>query len=315
MKQLGFSNIIGFDPRADRRKESKRTYDIETVSTISMALAKHPDCMIISTPPDLHYKYASIAIKNDIHFFTEVNLSSKVVSKIIKKMQNKSIIGAPSSTLLFHPMIKKLEKLLNSKKIGKTLTVYHHFGNYLPNWHPWEDYRKFYVAKKATGAAKEIVPFELVWLTHLFNKIKAVSANIHKVSNLDVKIDDVYQVFIEFKNRIQCTLIIDVISEPSINETEVIGEKGIIRCDWGTGIIKIGKGNKWKEIKIKIGKVATGYKENVPSESTYVEEMKDFVNAVKKKSKLRHTFFDELIILQVLDAIEKSNQKSKKIII
>ncbi len=315
MKKLGFSKIFGFDPREDRRKDAEKMYKIETISTISDALAKHPDCMIISTPPDLHYSYASIAIKNNIHFFTEVNLSSRDVSRIIKKMQKKTIVGVPSSTMLFHPMINKLEKLFKDERIGKILTVYYHFGHYLPNWHPWEDYRKFYVSKKETGAAREIVPFELVWMINLFSEIHSVYSNIHKLSKLDADIDDVYQVFIEFKNGVQCTFIIDVITEPAINEIEVTGERGVIRCDHNTGIIKIGKGSKWKEIKVKTEKMASGYKGNTPSDSTYVKEMKDFLNAIHKKSSPRHTFFDELKILQVLDAIEKSNKKSKKITI
>jgi len=230
-------------------------------------------------------------------------------------MQHKSVVGVPSSTMLFHPIIKELEKLVKNKKIGEILTIYHHFGHYLPNWHPWEDYRKFYVSKKETGAAREVVPFELVWITKLFSEIHSVYGSIHKLSKLETDIDDVYQIFIEFKNGIKCTFIIDVISEPAINETEIIGEKGIIRCDHNSGIIRIGKGSKWKEVKIKTEKMSSGYKGNTPSDSIYVEEMKDFLSVVQKKSSPKHTFLDELKILQVLDAIEKSNQKSKKIII
>ena len=171
--KLGLKNIIGFDPRLDRRLESEKLYKITTVSTINEGLKKNPICMIISTPPNLHYKYAVIAIKNNIHFFTEVNISSSDVKKIIQQLNKKSIIGLPSSTLLYNPLIKKLKVILAKKQIGKPLTVYHHFGHYLPNWHPWEDYREFYVSKRKTGAAREIVPFELVWLTFLFSNIKS----------------------------------------------------------------------------------------------------------------------------------------------
>ena len=75
--KLGYCDIIGFDPRNDRRKESKKKYNIHSVSTIEEGLEHKPNVMIISTPPDLHYTYAKIAIKNNIHFFTELNLSSK----------------------------------------------------------------------------------------------------------------------------------------------------------------------------------------------------------------------------------------------
>ena len=60
--------------------------------------------------------------------------------------------------------------------------------------------------------------------------------------------------------------------------------------------------------------MAKGYKGNTPSDSIYVEEMKSFLNAIKKLS-AQHTFDDELKILRVLDSIELSNKQSKKIII
>mgnify|MGYP006426625029 FL=1 len=313
--KLGFKNIIGFDPRLDRRVEVKKLYKISTVSTIKEGLKESPSCMIISTPPDLHYKYASIAIKNDIHFFTEVNLSSQDVKKITLQLKKKSIIGLPSSTLLYHPLIKKLKILLDQKEIGKTLTVYHHFGHYLPNWHPWEDYRDFYVSKKETGAAREIIPFELVWLTHLFSNINSVYGSIHKVSKLKANIDDLYQSMIEFSSGVKCIMVIDVISDPAFSETKIIGEKGVILCDHNEGIIKIGKNSKWEKIQIKSGEVAKGYKGNTPSESLYVDEMRNFMTAIKRKKLPNYTFEDELKILKVLDSMELSNKKSRKITI
>lgn len=311
--KLGIKNIIGFDPRSDRRSESEKLYKILTVSTIKEGIQKNPSCMIISTPPDLHYKYASFAIKNNIHFFTEVNLSSHDVKKIIVQLNKKSLIGLPSNTLLYHPLIKKLKTLLNQKQIGNPLTIYHHFGHYLPNWHPWEDYRDFYVSKKETGAAREIIPFELVWLTYLFSNIKSVYGSIHKVSNLKTDIDDLYQIIIEFSNGIQCIMVIDVISDPAFSETKIIGQKGVILCDHNEGTIKIGKSSKWKKIQIKSGKVAKGYQGNTPSESLYVDEMKNFMDVIKCKKQPSYTFSDELKILNVLDAMELSNKKSRKI--
>ena len=306
-------DIIGFDPRSDRRKESEKKYHIETFSSISDALKKIPDVMIISTPPDLHTKYAKIAIKNKIHFFTEVNLSSTEISQILKCLSGSKIIGVPSCTMLFHPIIIQLKKLIKKQTIGKVLFIDHHFGHYLPDWHPWEDYRTFYVSKKSTGGAREIVPFELVWIKHLFPKIKSVSANVKKISNLDVKIDDIYQIIFELRDKILCNLTVDVLTQPSMKETKIVGEKGTIICNYNTGEIKIGKDEKWKTQKIKIGKIAPGYKGNTGQESIYEDEMRTFIESVKKKKKYPHSFRDELEILKILNLIETSSKNGRKL--
>jgi len=310
---LGFNEVIGFDTRSDRRKESESKYHIQTFSSINEALKESPNALIISTPPDLHLKYAKIAIKNNIHFFTEVNLSSNEISQILKSLSNSKIIGIPSCTMLFHPVVIQLQKLLQKQVIGKVLFIDHHFGHYLPDWHPWEDYRKFYVAKKNTGGAREIIPFELVWMNFVFPKIISVSSNVRKISNLDVQIDDIYQIIFEMKNNILCNLTVDVITQPSIKETKIIGEKGTILCDFGLGQIKIGKNEKWKTKKIKMGKIAPGYKGNTGQESLYEDEMRYFVKCIKNKEKQNYSFKDELEILQILDLIENSSKKAKKL--
>lgn len=311
---LGYYDLIGFDPRLDRRKESEKKYHVQTFSSIHDALKQKPDAMIISTPPDLHSKYAKVAIKNKLHFFTEVNLDSSEIREIIKCLKNSCLVGVPSCTMLFHPIIFEMQKIVKKNIIGKIMFIDHHFGHYLPDWHPWEDYRTFYVSKKSTGGAREIVPFELVWLTHLYPKIKSVSANVKKISNLDVNIDDIYQIIFELKNKILCNLTVDVITHPSIKETKLVGEEGTAIFNFGTGEIKIGKNEKWKTKKIKMGKIAPGYKGNTGQESLYEDEIDSFIGAIKRKKKYPHTFKDELELLKILDLVEKSNKIGKKLV-
>ena len=47
---LGFDEVIGFDTRSDRRKESESKYHIQTFSSINEALKESPNALIISTP-------------------------------------------------------------------------------------------------------------------------------------------------------------------------------------------------------------------------------------------------------------------------
>ena len=48
----------------------------------------------------------------------------------------------------YHPAIIKLKKLLKKNIIGKLINGEIANGEYLPNWHPYEDYRKGYASKK-----------------------------------------------------------------------------------------------------------------------------------------------------------------------
>ena len=207
---------MGFDLRNDRILETKKKYKINCFNNFTNAINKKPHIMIIATPPHLHKEYAKKAIQQNIHVFLEVNLLSKHVQSILKFSEKSSSIICSSNTMRFHPVVKKLKILLEQKKIGKIYSIHHHVGHYLPNWHPWENYKDFFVSRKETGGARELIPVELNWMTYVFSDICSVFANVNKISKLDVKIDDNYQAILAFKNKIFCTLNIDVFSIPSI---------------------------------------------------------------------------------------------------
>ena len=152
-------------------------------------------------------------------------------------------------------------------------------------------------------------------MIYLFSKIKSVSSNVEKISDLDVNIDDIYQVHTHFKNGIVGNLVFDVIANPSFRETKLIGNKGVILCDFKKGIIQTNTGKKWEIKKINIGKPAPGYTGNTPSETIYEKEMNNFLLAVKHKQTYPFSLNEDLEILEILDAIELSSKKGKKVII
>ncbi len=313
LQKLGYDHLFGFDLRDDRILETKKKYKIKCFNNFKNALNEKPDMMIISTPPHLHKEYAKKAIQQNIHIFLEVNLLSDHVQSILKSSKKSSSIICTSNTMRFHPVVKKLKTLVDQKKIGKIYSVHHHVGHFLPNWHPWESYQDFFISRKETGGAKELVPVELNWLTYIFSDVRSVFANVNKISKLDVKIDDNYQAILEFKDKIFCTLNIDVFSIPSVKETKIIGEKGTIICNFDKSQIKINLGTVWKSISLSRGKVALGYKGITPPESLYEEEILNFLKTTQKSKSCSFSLKNELKILKVLDTIEKSSKLGRKI--
>ena len=313
LQKLGYDHLFGFDLRDDRILETKKKYKIKCFNNFKNALNEKPDTMIISTPPHLHKEYAKKAIQQNIHVFLEVNLLYNHVKSILKFSKKSSSIICTSNTMRFHPVVKKLKILVDQKKIGKIYSVHHHVGHFLPNWHPWESYKDFFVSRKETGGAKELVPVELNWLTYIFSDVRSVFANVDKISKLDAKIDDNYQAILEFKDKIFCTLNIDVFSIPSVKETKIIGEKGTMICDFDKSQIRINLGKGWKSISLSRGKVALGYKGITPPESLYEEEILNFLKATQKSKSCSFSLKNELKILKVLDTIEKSSKLGRKI--
>ena len=306
LKQLNQEEIIGFDIRDDRCAEVNEKFGIKTFTEIKIALNEKPYVMIISTPPDLHMKYAKIALENNLHFFTEVNILQEEMDEIINQLKKTDLVGFPSCTMIFHPIIKKINEYLESGKIGKTLSFLYHSGMYLPDWHPWEDYREFYVSKRITGACREIVPFELLWIIKSFGEISSVTSKIAKISNLDADIDDIYNVLLEFENGIQGNLTVDVISRFPYRQLKILGEDGVITADWSERTVSyFTKDDGWVKEEISDGNIEKNY---IHGDGPYVEEIKSFIKTIKERNNPKNTFENDHKILKILDAIEKSNE-------
>lgn len=309
---LGEKDIIGFDIKKERCNEVTSRYRINTYTDFEKALSEKPDVFIISVPSNLHYIYAMEAIKNKIHFFTESNFLPEGMDSLINAEKSGDIVCVPSFTMPHHPMIKLMKSVIEGERIGKIHSFTYHLSAYLPLWHPWEDYRDVYYSKKETPGSTEMIAFELTWLTWLFGDIKEVCAFKGKMSSLEIDFDDTYQILLRFKNKILGHLLIDIASQPSGRNMKILGEKGTLIWNSEDEVIKWfnSEEEKWEELKGDTGIVEQGYSVHT-HEEMYIEEIDDFLMALRGEKKYPYTFVKEKKIIDILLAIEESISKKK----
>jgi predicted dehydrogenase len=313
LQYLKAEEIAGFDIREDRRKEAEQKYGIETFAKFDEAMRSSPDALIISTPPDLHVKYALEAAKNNKHFFMEASVVDRGMSELIEICRKRDIVAAPSCAMRFIPSVKKIKEIVDSGIIGDVLSFTHHSGQYLPDWHPWEDIKKYYVSKRETGGAREIVPFELVWLTWVLGDMETISCFKGKLSKLEADIDDVYQIIMKFNSGVLGHLMVDVVSRTADRSFKLFGEEGSIFWDWGTGVnVYTSKHRKWTSYPERAGTTVRGYDEKI-KEEPYIEEMDVFIKATKKEKRYPYTLEEDQRILELLYAAEKSSGKGSHV--
>jgi hypothetical protein len=78
-------------------------------------------------------------------------------------------------------VIIQIQKIIKKNLIGKINYINYHVGQYLPDWHPWEK-KGHYVWEKDSNGCKELVPFELTWLSKFFGKPKFLNSVSKKLS-------------------------------------------------------------------------------------------------------------------------------------
>lgn len=309
LRALGITEIAGVDPRRDRQHEVQSRYGVLTFGSIEDAFANSSwDAMVVSTPPDQHLEPAAVAVEHRIPCFIEASVLSSSVAKLREHCAGGSLI-APSCTMRYFEGPKAIKLLIAGGIIGKPLNLNYHVGQYLPNWHPNEEIEDFYVGKRETGGCRELVPFELTWLNHVFGEPDALRCFKTKVSDLPVDIDDVYHCLLQYPDVIPnvcdgytlsypgmlANLTIEVLAQPqAIRELCVIGSAG--RLTWNAGDNQI-------RYHIASGSVTIDLPQ-VDYDSPYQNELRDFLHAAVDTKHWQHDLDSDYRVLRLLDKLE-----------
>lgn len=314
LKALGVGPLHGFDQRADRRTEVERIGDVTVHASFEAAIeAAGPAALVISVPPDVHHIYMERAVALGIPFFVEASVIADGMEQVIAAARAKGVFAAPSSTMWFHPAVKKIVELVRSGYLGRISNVLYHMGNYLPDWHTYERVSDFYVSKKETGGAREIVPFELTWLTKLFGFPKRV-CGLHR-RTIDIPgapdIDDTYNVLLDH-GTYSIVLTVDVVTRSSIRRMLINGSERELIWNWDDGEVRVFHHDKqeWEVFPYQALEAASGYNRNI-TEGMYIDEMAAFLAGIIAPSTYVNTLEDDLRVLKLLLSIEASGQQGK----
>ncbi len=314
LQALGFSEIYGFDKREDRAKETNSLYKIKTFTDFDEAAKNSAaKAFIISLPPDIHHIYMKKAIEMGIPFFVEASVVDTDMEKIIADAKHKKVFAAPSSTMYFHPAIQQIFKLVKSNYLGNLSNVLYHMGNYLPDWHSYENVSEFYVSKKETGGAREIVPFELTWMTKLFGFPKQIASTVKKTIEIEgaANIDDTYNSILDY-GSFTMMLTVDVVTRHATRRLLINGSLRQLEWDWNANAVKVFHHDKqeWEVFTYETLAAAGGYNKNI-TEQMYIDEMSAFFNGIENPASYVNTLEEDHKVLKLLYLMERSYNEKK----
>jgi len=279
-------------------------------SKIEKCINEKPVAAIICNETNLHLKTASTLIKNNIHIFIEKPLSHTLigVKNLEKIVKSKRIITHVGCVQRFHPITKRIKKILEKKSIGRIKFLHIVNSSYLPDWHPNEDYKQSYASNQELGGGVVLTCIhELDYLIWLFGKIKKVTAVNKNIGDLGIKVDDFSTSIIEFSNKTIGELHLDFFQQQKSRFCKIVGEKGILMLDFEKNKLQSYdiKRKKWKTIiNIK------GFNKNC----MYLDEMNYFLNCVKNhKTSFNDVGFGKEVLKTAL-LINKSSDMKKELL-
>lgn len=308
LQALGFTAIAGFDVRPDRVAEAVQRYGIRGFAGFEPALGEFlPDALVIATSPAEHMDYAWAAFERDLPCFIEASVvHADRVLALHEASQGGNVIMAPSCTMRYFPGPKKVKELLGAGAIGRILYFNYQTGQYLPDWHPWENVADFYVSRRDTGGCREIVPFELTWLNDLFGTPEPAALVKAQRGDFKVDIDDVYHCLLRYPEGIIGNVTVEVLSRPApTRELRIVGSAGLIVMSADENVVRhlrVGA-TEWTRYPLAGGTVEAQY---INPEEPYIAELADFVAALQegRQDRFPNTLLDDYQILDILYRLE-----------
>lgn len=234
LQALGAGELIGFDPRSDRRDEvlDKFGPDVLTVGDLDEAWRLGPDVAFITAPTSLHVPIALQAAEQGCHLFIEKPLShdSAGVADLIAIVKRKGLVTLVGCNMRFHPGIAAVKRWIDEDAIGQIVSARAEVGQYLPDWHPWEDYRQGYSARRDLGGGVILdCIHEIDYMRWMFGDARSVACLAGKRSRLKIDVEDTAAILIDFQRGPIGEIHLDYVQRAPSRACTVIGDEGTIR--------------------------------------------------------------------------------------
>jgi predicted dehydrogenase len=278
-------------------------FPVET--DLRTALSYGPDAVIISNPTAFHLDVAIPAAQCGCQLLIEKPLSHSLarideLQQAVVENDVKVLIGYQ---FRFHPGLQRIKKLLNNEALGEPLSIRAHWGEYLPGWHPWEDYKQGYAARPDLGGGAVLtLSHPLDYLHWFFGDIESLRAFTNQ-RGLNLPVEDEAEILMQFKSGVLGSVHLDYNQRPPAHWLEIQGTRGTLRWDNSDGIARLlqvgqdGSMGTWQEFPPK-----QGFERN----TLFLDELRHFREVVKGKAEPACNLHDGLVALQLaLGALKK----------
>ncbi len=241
---LGETDLVLLRTRnATLPEDELEGYPVET--DLNAALRKHkPDAVIVTNPTSMHLDVAIPAAEAGCHILLEKPVSHSlerldVLQQAAEKSGSKILVGFQ---FRYHPTLNKARELIHSNILGEILTIHAHWGEYLPQWHPWEDYRQSYAARADLGGGVIVtLTHPLDYLRYLLGEVESLWSFNGHISSLAIDVEDVAEIGLKFASGTVGGVHVNYFQRPPVHRLEIVGTNGTLRWDNAYGLLQLYK--------------------------------------------------------------------------
>lgn len=211
-------------------------YGVCVHAELDAALEQEPDVVFVTNPSSLHVDITRRALAAGAHVFVEKPLSHSLegVALLVAETRRLGLVGYVAYQLRFHPGFLRVQQILSDGLLGRVLFAEATVAEYLPGFHPYEDYRRMYASRRALGGGVTLSQIhEIDYLMALLGRPERVFSLGGKLSSLEVDVDDVSSSLLEFRGAegriLPVRLHQDFVQRPPERHLVIVGEQGKLK--------------------------------------------------------------------------------------
>lgn len=297
------------DPRADRRDEAADGIPLRAAhADLDAALgAGGHDAAVIASPTALHVPQALAALAAGLPTLVEKPLAATLPDGT-RLAAAADALGAPpvllGYTWRWWPALRHLRDRVRAGDVGEVRHLRCVLSAHLADWHPWERYQDFFMARTDLGGGALLDESHWIDLAiWLLGTPDDVTADVARISDLEIDTDDNVDLLLRFPSGARAWLHLDVHGRPHERSVTVAGSTGTLRWSDAPDVVAHGTGaDAWDARRFDDDR-----------NDMFVAVATELLDVVAGRSVPSCTVDDGLAALRVVEAARRSSAEGRRV--
>lgn len=279
---LGYHNIYVFRQRNLPFRDIADA-KVTVIDNWEKVIEINPIAAVITSPTSQHIGQAIKCVELGIHVLVEKPLSDEINSLLDLEnvLATKNVFVYVGYMNRFHPHISKIKSIIESKEYGNLISLHSKWAEYLPDWHPWEDYRESYAARKELGGGVALtLSHDIDMASYLANDeiVQFFSQKNYK-SNLEINVEAGADFLIKYYNGVTVNIHLNFYEKIKERFLKLVFDNASIQFEFYTSTLTIKTPSSNKEVVL----------ENFDRNDLFIEQTKYFFNKINSGFTLKES--------------------------
>jgi predicted dehydrogenase len=214
---------------------------IRVYRNLKVALSDGPSVVLVANPTAMHVEAACASLEAGACVLLEKPVAATLHDARRLQQVESGAPGVCSMAYCFryHPLYRTVAEFAMRERIGRVFHARSWQASFLPSWHPWEDYRNSYAARKDLGGGVvRTLDHDFDLLAWILGVPRQVVAICGAIAGIGLDVEDTADIVFRFSGSVQANVHLTFGRRDYERGLSLAGDHGSLSLDWETGTVR-----------------------------------------------------------------------------